>query len=330
MKMKTVKDQIVNLLLQIPGRVICCHEPVQFPDKTVYYGTAIHNLGNTELELRIFFIVKVTANEISVEPQTSIDLRNEDEYEFWDYLLKQACPFPRTDSLYLDVEKFINALADIYYSAVQDEDDQSSVYQDLQFRQYLQFFDNLKVHFTKDQISADTRKRLTKINQKDLARAQIDRLESAGVMAKDQLKQQAMQFVHLVNQKVDAKGFLAVGRNVNVNTKQAFVFNSLNLDWMFHLIAKAYIKADKDLKPICLGSITDQRIMINPKYQLYLSFATNKKTIVYLDAVCEKPTADHVEQMTLSQKFKLDVPAEVLGKACADTPKTNIKAHILV
>lgn len=328
MNTKTVKDQIVNLLLQIPGRIICCHEPVQFPDKMVYYGTAIHSLGNTELELRIFFIVKVTANKISVEPQTSIDLRNEDEYEFWDYLLKQACPFPRTDSLYLDVEKFINALADIYYSSTQDEGDQSSIYQDLQFRQYLSFFDNLKVHFTKDKISDDTRKRLTKINQKDLARAQIDALESDGVMAKDQLKHQVMQFVHLVNQKVDAKGFLADVRNVNI--KQAFVFNSLNLDWMFHLIAQAYIKADKDMKPICLGSITDQRIMNNAKYHLYLSFATSKKTIVYLDAVCEKPTADHVEQMTLSQKFKLDVPAEVLGKACADTPKTNIKNHILI
>lgn len=328
MNMKAVKDQIVNLLLRIPGRIICCHDPVQFPDKTVYYGTAIHTLGNTELELRIFYIVKVTANEISVEPQTSIDLRTEDEYEFWDYLLKQACPFPRTDSLHLDVEKFINALADVYYSSVQDEDSESSIYRDLQFRQYLNFFEGLKVHFTKDKISDDTRKRLTKINQNDLARAQIDKLESDGVMAKDQLKHQTIQFVHLVNQKVDAKGFLANVRNVN--TKQSFVFNSLNLDWMFRLIAQAYIKADKDMKPICLGSITDQRIMNNAKYHLYLSFATSKKTIVYLDAVCEKPTADHVEQMTLSQKFKLDVPAEVLGKVCADTPKTNTKDHILI
>lgn len=269
---QNIKQEIINLLVKVPGKKKFVGQPVDVDHKVIYLGSAISSFKDNDQKLKVFFTIAVANNLndinqllITLKPHLTIDLRDPASHQFWEKLTDRAYVPNRSGSLLTDLGKLTENAAQIIIDDSQKDMMTNYLVDHPEVQKYLAGLNSLETVINLDFGDFDFNQ-LNSITQASLTKFQADTLrlvEMKDTPALAVLFEQITHFVQTVNKRLR------------------------KTDTAFDLAAqKGLIKLINEMvgNGKYLPRFEDKRIMHNEDYSIYLSLDS--------DNIDEKPRTD--------------------------------------
>ena len=319
---QNVKQEIISLLVKVPGNKKLVGQPVDVGNKVIYYGSVVSSFKDDDQKLKVFFIIIVENDPndtnkllITLKPHLTIDLRDPKEHQFWGKVTDQAYVPSRSGSLLTDLGKLTEYAAQIIIDNSQKDTITEYIVNHPAVQKYLANLNSLQTvidlgfgRFDFNQLNSITQASLTKFQADTLRLVEMKDTPALAV-----LFEQIAHFVQTVNQKLR------------------------KIDTTFDLAAqKGLIKLINEMvgNRKYLPRFEDKRIIANEDYSIYLSLASNNidaepRTDVTLCAVFNQTgTLGQVPSAALrkfgntyAKQYTIDSPSYKLCDECLRVAK---------
>lgn len=256
---QNVKQEIISLLVKVPGNKKLVGQPVDVGNKVIYYGSVVSSFKDDDQKLKVFFIIIVENDPndtnkllITLKPHLTIDLRDPKEHQFWEKLTDRAYVSNRSGSLLTDLGKLTEYAAQIIIDNSQKDTITEYIVNHPAVQKYLANLNSLQTVIDLG-FGRFNFRQLNSITQASLTKFQADTLslvEMKDTPALTTLFKQIAQFVGNVNKKLR------------------------KIDTTFDLAAqKGLIKLINEMvgNGKYLPRFEDKRIIANEDYSIYLS-----------------------------------------------------------
>lgn len=321
---QNVKQEIINLLVKVPGKKKLVGQPVDVDNKVIYYGSVVSSFKDDDQKLKVFFIITVENNPndpnqllITLKPHLTIDLRDPASHQFWEKLTDRAYVSNRSGSLLTDLGKLTEYAAQIIIDNSQKDTITEYIVNHPEMQKYLAGLNSLQMvidlgfgRFDFNQLNSITKASLTKFQADTLRLVEMEDTPALAV-----LFEQIAHFVQTVNKKLR------------------------KTDTTFDLAAqKGLIKLINEMvgNGKYLPRFEDKRIINNEDYSIYLSLDHDNidaepRTDVTLCAVFNQTgTLGQVPSAALrkfgntyAEQYTIDSPSYKLCDECLRVAKAS-------